>query len=147
MKPTRHKFTILQQVMSIIPKHLVPKISRKYGIERRSRSFSPWSHVVSMVYAQLAHSLSLNDICDSLRNHKASLNSIRGATPPSRNNLSYANRNRDADMAEDLFWETLNALQSSSPKFGFERNYVGIPRRFKRTINIVDSTTIKLVAN
>ena len=33
-----------------------------------------------------------------------------------------------------------------APQFG-GRNYKGMPRRFKRTINVVDSTTISLVAN
>jgi hypothetical protein len=69
MKPTRHKFTILQQVMSILPIHLVHKLSRRYYIDQKARTFSPWSHVVSMVYAQVSHALSLNDICDSLQNH------------------------------------------------------------------------------
>jgi len=29
---------------------------------------------------------------------------VRGATPPSRNGLSNANRERPAAMAEQLFW-------------------------------------------
>ena len=65
----------------------------------------------------------------------------------SRNGLSHANRERDADMAEELFWETLNSLQSSAPEFGMGRRYCGFPRRFRRLINVVDSTTIRLVAN
>jgi hypothetical protein len=33
------------------------------------------------------------------------LSAIRGATPPSRNNLSHANRQRDPALAEHLFWQ------------------------------------------
>jgi RNAse (barnase) inhibitor barstar len=139
--------TVLKQVVDLIPAYLVPKLARKHGVDKKSRSFTPWSHVVSLVHAQLAHSLSLNDVCDDLRSHSGALSTLRGATPPSRNGLSHASRNRNADMAEELFWKTLGHLQSQAPAFGMGRKYVGFPRRFKRVINVVDSTTIKLVAN
>jgi hypothetical protein len=147
MIPTRSKFTILRQVLSHIPGYLVSKLSNQFDVDKKSRTFSPWSHVVSMVYAQLSHALSLNDVCDSLRHHSGAVMTLRGATPPSRNGLSHANKVRDADMAEALFWATLADLQHEHPKFGVGRNYVGFPRRFKRIVNVVDSTTIRLVAN
>ena len=147
MKPTKHKFTLLQQVMDIIPKHLVKKLSRKHKVDKKCRTFSSWSHVVSLVFSQLTHALSLNDICDTLGNHSGVLKTIRSATPPSRNGLSYANRERNSDMAEDLFWSVLSSLSTQHPSFGMGRNYCGFPKRFKRIINVVDSTTIQLVAN
>ena len=48
---------------------------------------------------------------------------------------------------ERLFWETLNHLTSCSPKFGPAGRYSGVPRRFRRTIHAIDSSTISLVAN
>jgi len=145
--PTRHKFTILKQVVEKIPAYLVSKLSREYGVDAKSRTFSPWSHVVSLVYTQLTHAFGLNDVSDSLRNHSGALKTLRGATPASHNGLSYANRERNADMAEALFWATLSDLQKEHPGFGIGRTYCGFPRRFKRIINVVDSTTIRLVAN
>jgi hypothetical protein len=50
--------------------------------------------VVSLAYAQLTHSIGLNDLCDSLPLHSGPLAGIRGATAPSRNGLSNANRER-----------------------------------------------------
>jgi hypothetical protein len=147
MKPTRHKFTILKQVMERIPRNLVGKLSRRYGVDKQSRSISPWSHVVSLVFAQLSHALSLNDVCDCLRLHGSALATVRGAVAPSRNGLSHANRVRNADMAEQLFWSVLEDLQKEHPGFGIGRKYCGFPRRFKRIINVIDSTTINLVAN
>jgi len=147
MTPTRNKFTILKQVVEKIPSYLVSKLSRKHGCDKKSRTFSPWSHVVALVYTQLAHSFGLNDVSDSLRHHTGALYTLRGATAPSRNGLSHANRERDAEMAKELFWATLSELQREHPNFGMGRNYCGFPRRFKRIINVVDSTTIKLVAN
>ena len=68
MKPAKAKYTVLNQICKLIPPHMVTKLARKHGVDARSRSFSPWSHVVAMVHAQLAHSISLNDIADTLQN-------------------------------------------------------------------------------
>ena len=69
-------------------------------------------------------------------------------TPPTRNGLSYANRNRNADMAEELFWYVYNDLKESHPKFSkSNRSYPGLPYRIKRTLFAFDSTTIQLTAN
>lgn len=48
-------------------------------------------------------------------------------------------------MMEKLFWKVLDYLQKQSPDFGLA--YKGIPRRFKRAIHAIDSSTIALVAN
>ena len=147
MKPIKHQYTILNQICNQIPAFLVTKLAKKYRIDRQARSFSPWSHIVSMLHLHLAHSLSLNDVADTLRNHCGVLKTIRNATPPSRNGLSHANRTRDPAMAEDLFWQVLSHIKSKFPNFGYGHRYSGLPRRFKRAIYAVDSTTIQLVAN
>lgn len=147
MKPAKHKFTLLKQVIEIIPAFIVPKLARKHGVDKKWRTFSPWSHVVSMLFAQLAHALSLNDICDTLRHHAGSLSTLRGATPPSRNGLSHANKVRSAAMARDLFYEVLAHFSRNFPRFGRFDTPFKLSRKIKRTINIVDSTTMALFAN
>ena len=147
MQPAKHNYTVLQQICQHIPAHLVAKLSRDYGVDKQARGFSPWSHVVAMLHVHLAHSLSLNDVADTLRNHSGVLTTIRRATPPNRNGLSHANRVRDPDMAQALFWEVLSHIQSQHPDFGRGHKYSGLPKRFKRAIHAIDSTTIQLVAN
>jgi len=147
MNPAASKYTVLNQICNQIPRNLVPRLARKHGVDKKARDFTPWSHVVAMLHAQLAHSLSLNDVADTMRNHAGALATIRRASPPSRNGLSHANRVRNADMAEDLFWSVLDHIQKLHPKFGIGHKYSGLPRRFKRAIYAVDSTTIQLVAN
>ena len=61
-KSARSQFSTLHQIASLIPGHLVSKLARKHGVDSQWRTFSPWSHVVALVYAQLAHSVSLNDV-------------------------------------------------------------------------------------
>jgi hypothetical protein len=125
---------------------LVPALSRATGAEEKARTYSAWSHVVAMLYAQLTHALGLNDVCDALRLHSGPLSAIRGATAPSRNGLSHANRVRPAAMAEQLFWKMLEHLESLSPQFGLGRRRAPL-HRFKRAVHIIDSTVIQLVAN
>ena len=146
MNPQKHTMTVLAQIASRIPDRIVENLARKYRIQ--TRSFSVDSHVMAMLYAHLSHSLSLNDICDSLRNHAGPLSQIRNCTPPSRNGLSHANKTRNADMAEELFWTVYDSLAKQHPEFlTSSRNYPGLPYRFrKRTLRAVDSTTIKLTA-
>ena len=124
----------------------MPKLARAHQSEEYARSFSHWSHVVALLYAQLTHSLGLNDVCDALRLHSGPLSAIRGATPPSRNGLSNANKVRPAAMAEDLFWKVLAHLQSLAPGFG-GGPHSGRLHRFKRNIHVVDATVIQLVAH
>jgi hypothetical protein len=52
-----------------------------------------------MVYAQVAHALSLNEVCGALRLQSGPLSAIRGARPPAKNTLSHANKVRDAGLS------------------------------------------------
>lgn len=144
-KPAKSRLSILGQVCKLIPGHLVSKLARKHGIDKQARKFSAWSHVVSLLYAQLTHAIGLNDVCDGLRHHRGLLGTIRGAFAPARNTLSHANKTRNSQMMEELLWATLAHLQSQTSTFGMR--YKGLTRRFKRAVHAIDSTTIALLAN
>lgn len=145
--PTPHHYSILRQICNYIPTFLVSKLASATGVDQKARTFSPWSHVVALLYAQLTHALGLNDVCDALRLHSGPLSALRGATPPTRNNLSHANKHRDAVLAEQLFWSVLEHLKRLHPRFAGSRKGKRLLHRFKRTIHAVDSTTIQLVAS
>ena len=145
--PTTSKLSVLRQLCNLIPNHLVPKLARETGVDQKARTFTPWSHVVSLLFSQLSHAIGLNDVCDALKLSSGPLSAIRGATPPSRNNLSHANKQRDASLAEQLFWRMLEHLQALSPGFAKGKLGRGVTRRFRRVIHVVDSTTIALVAS
>jgi hypothetical protein len=148
MNPSRHSLAVLAQVFKLIPRNLIPRLANEHGVSKRCRRFTASSHVLALMFGQLSHAVSLNDICDCLRYHSGALVGMRGAVAPSRNALSNANRVRNADMAESLFWSVLDDFKGRYPDFAMQgRQYCGIPRRFKRVINVVDSSTIKLVAN
>ena len=147
-KPTRGSLCLLRQLCNFIPSRLVTALAQELGVDKKARSFSVWSHVVALVYAQLTHALSLHDVCDALHLHSGPLSTVRGATAPSKNAFSHANRERSADLAQKLFWKVLASLGARSPHF-YSGRRAG-PRlawRFRRTIQIVDATVIQLVAN
>ena len=73
------------------------------------------SKVISNMFMHLDHSLSLNDVCDNLQAHAEMLSQIRNAVPPSLNGLSHANRTRNAQFAEDLFWEVYDHYRKTVP--------------------------------
>jgi hypothetical protein len=146
IKPTRSRFNVLRQICNLIPEHEVSKIARETGAMDKSRTFSPWSHTVSLLDAQLTHCIGLNDLCDSLQLHSGPLSTLRGATAPSRNGLSHANRERPAQMAQELFWRVLEHLKEQTPGFAAGKRR-GPAFRFKMPIHVIDSTTMELVAN
>ncbi len=145
--PTTSTFTVLRQFSNYIPPHLVPKLARETGVDEKARTFDEWSHVLSLCYAQLTHSIGLNDVCDALQLNSGPLSALRGATPPTRNNLSHANKVRDPIMAEKLFWAVYEHLGNISPEFLSGKAGKKFARKFKRAIHLVDSTTIQLIAS
>jgi len=145
-KPTRSPFTALRQLCNLIPLRLVSDLVAETKDAPKARTYSYWSQVVALIYAQLTHAVGLNDVCDSLRLHSGPLSAIRGATPPSRNNLSHANKHRPASIAEALFWRVLGYLRTQHKGFGAAHGGKRLAHRFKCAIHVVDSTTIELIA-
>jgi hypothetical protein len=144
--PARANVIVLKQVINLIPRHLIGRHARETGVDAKARTFSVTSHLAAMLFAQLAHAIGLNDLCDWLRMKAAALARF-GVTPPTRNAISHANKERDALFVEKLFWSTLGHLQDACPGFAGGRKGKGLLRRFKVKIHAVDSTTMQLVAN
>jgi Transposase DDE domain/Domain of unknown function (DUF4372) len=145
-KPARSNVVVLKQILNLIPRGLINRHARETGVEDKARTFTVLSHLSAMLFAQLSHAMGLNDVCGWLR-LKAGALSRFGVAPPSKNGLSNANKERDAEFVEKLFWSTLSHLQHSCPGFAAGRKGKGLLRRFKVKIHAVDSTVMQLVAN
>jgi len=144
--PARSNVVALKQVLNLIPRRLINRCARETGVDSKARSFSVFSHLTGMLFAQLAHAISLNDICDWFRLKARALARL-GATPPARNTLSHANRTRDARFVEKLFGSVLGELGSNHPGFARGRIGRGSLHRFKVRLHAVDSTVLQLVMN
>ena len=140
-------YTVLGQVCNLIPPLMVPNLARQYGVDLKSRTFSPWSHVVSLMYAHLAHAFGLNDVCDAMGMNAGKVWRIREATTPCRNTFSHANAVRDSAMAAALYWKLRAECARRANPFILGRPREGFLRRLKKPIFAMDSTTIALVAN
>lgn len=146
IKSSRSEHSVLKQICNFIPGYLSSKMEREHGEGKcKERTFSVWSHVVSMVYAHLSSAVGLNGVCDGLRVMGTHLFGIREATVPSRNNLSNCNKKRPAEVIKEIFWHTLEHLQKCSPGFARGGKGKGLLRRFTAKIHILDSTTIQLI--
>lgn len=148
---------ILAQICKLLPGHMIKKVIRMLVEEAKKegrrwvypRVFSYFSHIVSMIYLHVGHAQSITEVCDALNYNRWSLNTIRNATAPRHNTLSNANRTRSPEIIKRLYYSLLGYYQRGIPNF-FQRgrhSYFRVPRRIKRLIRAIDSTTIELVAN
>ena len=144
-KPTKTEYTVLRQLVQWIPSGMIQRLADEHRLD--IRKWSAVSHVVALMYGQLAGCDSLNGIVDAARVHEGEWRNIRGAEPPKRNTFSNANRHRDADMAERLYWEVFDHLAAVCPGFGEYRKHKGFLARLKRGIFAIDSSTIRLSLN
>jgi len=144
-KPTKTEYTVLRQLVQWIPPGMIQRLADEHKLD--IRKWSAVSHVVALMYGQLAGCDSLNGIVDAARVHEGEWRNIRGAQPPKRNTFSNANRRRDAGMAERLYWEVFDHLTDVCPGFGQYRRHKGFLARLKRGIFAIDSSTIRLSLN
>ena len=50
----------------------------RHQVDKKSRRFGSVSYAVVLMYAELTHSISQDDVYDSLRNHGGSLKALHG---------------------------------------------------------------------
>ena len=107
--------TVFAQFLSLVPKSVFFKLSQNHRPERSPRTFSPWSHFVHLLHAQLAG-------CKSLRDGIMSMNAASnrlyhlGVKPVPRSTFADANNKRPYAMFEALFSELYTRCLSQAPK-------------------------------
>lgn len=146
--PARYNLNTFGQLFKLIPRRIVTETAEQFGVDLQCRTFSALSHLATMIFVQLVHAMSLNDVCDWLR-LKARAIAAFGVSPPSRNNLSHANKVRKAAFMEQVFWRTLAHLHRCEPGFAGKRPG-GVRKclhRFKVKVHAIDSTVMELYAN
>lgn len=142
---TKTVYTIWKQIVKLIPPQIVLEAATETKI--LSRTFTPWSHLLALIYQQLTRTESLNGVCDAAAAFECEWGRMRGAQVPHRNTFSNANRRRDPKMAELVFWRMFDYLKGLCPEFA-SCKYGGFLSRFKeRAIHALDSSTIQLTLN
>lgn len=129
--------TVFGQLIKLIPDSILGSVVERTNSDRFSKGFKTYDHVVSMLFATLAH-------CTSLREIEAAFASMQGKSEnsridfsPKRSTLSDANRRRSSAVFEALY----QAL------FHHYRPFITDSRLKSdesRSIYVIDSTTISL---
>ena len=129
-----HSNTILHQLMTLIPRHQFDNAVSEYSGDRYVKEFTTWKQLTTLLYAQSSGKNSLRDIQTSLETQGSKLYHL-GLTAVKRSTLSDANRDRDYQIMEKLFYHLLARCQQIAPKHQF---------RFKNPAYAFDSSTIDL---
>ena len=64
---TKTVYPVLRQIVNLIPPNVFHAAAS--ATKDLSRAFTPWSHVVALIYQQLTKTESLNGVCDAARLH------------------------------------------------------------------------------
>lgn len=134
---------LYSQVINLLDKVQILKLSRSHGGERYIKSFDGWSHLVVMLYAVIMRFDSLREITVSMLVEARKLSHLGIHKLPRRSTLSDANSRRPESFFESVYrhlYATYGHLLSSDSRQGLN------PTWMKR-LQIIDSTTISLFSN
>ena len=128
-----HQNTVLHDLVKPLPwGHFADLVERHHaddGLDLTSKS-----HLIALLYAQLAGADSLRAIADGTHSHAARLYHL-GAAPVKRSTLADANRYRPAALFSDL----LAAIIAQAHR--------GLRRDLADSVRLIDSTSVRLSAS
>ena len=128
---------VLNQILHLIPRHLVNDLSRKFRADRYYKKFKCLDHLVTMLFCAFHHCTSLRELITGLQVTAHRLPHLGLVCTPRRSTLADANQHRTADFFGALFHELY-------------RYYYGtLPDSLKHSklhekLFVIDSTTIAL---
>jgi len=129
----RQHSSVFQSILKLVPWDEFDRAIRSCGAEQAARGFTHRSHLVAMLYAQLAGAVSLRDIEAGLSSHANRLYHLH-ATPPKRATLAEANSNRPIAIFSELLAATI------------QRSHRKLRRSTDGVTYLIDSTGLVLNA-
>ena len=131
--------SLFSQLLHHFPRTEFSQLVAKHQAERRTKGFTCWTQLVSMLFCHMAHADSLREICGGLACCIGKLKHLGISKAPNKSTLSYANRHRPAALYEELFWTMTDRFRQSGGLGRRKRKF-----RFKNKLLSLDSTTISL---
>lgn len=131
--------SLFSQLLEQFPRHEFARLVKAHRAEYASKGFTCWTQFVAMLFCQLSGTDSLREICHGLAACLGKLVHLGVGKAPNKSILSYANRNRPAELFEDLFWAALDRFRTNG-QLGAKKHKF----RFKNKLLSLDSTTISL---
>ncbi len=109
---------VFNQITAFIPKDFFDRLVKRCSGNRSVKGYTCWNHLLVMIWAQLTSRRSLRDIESSLRAHSDKTYRLGIGRCISRNNIAYANANRDLSIYRDLAQEMMRRAGRVSVKEG-----------------------------
>lgn len=131
------------QLLSLLDKARILKISRETGGERYIKHFDAWQHLVIMLYAVIKRFDSLREITNSMFPEARKFLHLGISMMPRRSTLSDANARRPESIFESIY-RLLYATYRDELSSDSRKKLV--PKWLSR-LQIIDSTTITLFSN
>jgi len=126
--------TVFRELLNHIPRGRFKKIVAAYDGDKHVRTFDSWTHLVSLIYAQLQGNTSLRDIETTLASHN-NLTYHLGLKNVRRSTLSDANSRRNPDIFAEVFSVLLGKLEKQRPKQG---------EQMRDIVRLIDATPVPL---
>lgn len=134
---------MLCQLISLLDKAKVLRISREMGGERYVKHFDAWQHLVVMFYAVIERFDSLREIAVSLLAEARKLAHLGIGAMPRRSTLSDANARRPEGIFEAIYRALYDTYRGELSSDSRKRQ---VPKWLDR-LQIIDSTTITLFSS
>ena len=122
-----YKNTIFSQILKLLDRDLVKKAVSSHKSDKYCKSFSSWSHLVTMLFAQFNDSRSLRDVVVRFNSHQETHYHLR-TQAVKKSTLSDANRNRDSNVFADI---ALGLINSGN-------------KEIKDLVSLIDSSIIRV---
>ena len=129
--------TLFSQIISKLDRSKFNKLVKVKQTDKHCKGYTSWTHLVSMLFCQLAKSQSVRDISNGLRSATGNLNHLGIDRAPSKSSISYQNKHRNHELFKEYYFQLLESL-GQHPKFK------QVKFRIKSKIFLLDSTTISL---
>ena len=131
------------QLIKSLDREKIIELSRKNGGEKYIKSFTGFTHLLTMLYAVIMRFDSLREIEAAMTAEVCKLHHIGIDKVPKRSTLSDANARRSEKFFEDVYRDV---YQSNREKLSSDSRRNGTEEWVKR-LRIIDSTTITLFSN
>lgn len=131
------------QVIKLLDKSKILRISRENGGERYTKRFNVWIHLVVMLYAVIMRFDSLREITTSLLAETRKLSHLGITFKIGRSTLADANARRPEAIFEAIYRDLYATYRHS---ISSDSRSCKSPKWMKR-LQIIDSTTISLFSN
>lgn len=107
------KITLFSQILALIDRSVFNKLVCKHETDKYSKGINSWTHLVAMLFMQLARAESVRDISNGLRSATGDLNHLGVSKAPCKSSISYINKQRTYKLFEDLYFALLDKLEPS----------------------------------